>query len=79
MSFVRPSTEFSVDLDKREVHHKCGASVSFYEYIEAEDWLSAGGSVRNAYLFDGSAEEFLRLAKEAALAAGMPHERPPVS
>ena len=78
MSIVRPAgerklDEFTVDLDNREVHHKCGASISFYEYVEPGNWLLAGGSVRNGYLFNGSLDDFLRLTKEAALAPRMTH------
>jgi hypothetical protein len=69
--------DFTVDLATREVRHRSGASVSYYEYLDADDWLStSGGLTRNAYFFDGSCEEFLKLAKQAALAAGMTHRRP---
>jgi hypothetical protein len=66
-------TDFTVDLVTREVRHKSGAAVSYYEYPEPADWLSAPGSTLNGHLFDGPLDE---LAKRAALAAGMTHQRP---
>jgi hypothetical protein len=69
-------SDFTVDVPKREVTHKSGASVTFYEYPNEADWLSAGGVSRNPHLYDGPLSEFVDRARKAAIAAGMTHATP---
>jgi hypothetical protein len=69
-------SDFTVDLKERRVTHKSGAAAEFYEYPAEEDWLKSLPHSYNDYLYPGPSWEFLRLAKEAALAAGMKHCKP---
>lgn len=67
---------FTVDLHAREVRHPSGAVVSFYEYRSEADWRASDSvTLHNPDLYSGPAEELGRLAKEAALAAGMRCQR----
>jgi hypothetical protein len=65
---------FTVDVEQRIVTHTSGASASFYRYETDDDWRRTDVvTLHNPVLFPGSQREFARLAKEAALAAGMTH------
>jgi hypothetical protein len=69
--------DFTVNLRTREVRHKSGAIVTFFQYPSYTEWRMAdSGSIHNPKLFGGSPRELLRTAKEAALAAGMTHRKP---
>jgi hypothetical protein len=70
-------SDFSVDLEQREVHHASGVIVQFYEYPTREAWLAADSvQMRNPDLFDGDSNKLAAGAKRAALAAGMNHRKP---
>lgn len=69
--------DFTVDMQKRTASHKSGAVVSFYEYETEADWLAAGiCNVSNPDLYGGSIDELGAVARRAALAAGMTHQKP---
>lgn len=69
-----PGDTFTVDIAAREVRHSSGASVSFYRYTSDDDWRASDVvTLRNPDLYDGPPAELGRLAKEAAVAAGMGH------
>jgi len=70
-------TDFAVDLDAREVRHSSGAIVTFREYESRDEWLnSSTAHIRNADRFPGHSTEFVKAAREAAVAAGMAHKKP---
>lgn len=63
---------FHVDLAARRVTHVSGAAATFYEYPSEDEWRASDVvTLLNPRLYDGPEVEFARLAKEAALKAGM--------
>jgi len=69
---------FKVDIGSRTVSHSSGAAARFYRYCTMDAWrASDSATLHNPDLYPGSASEFGRLAKEAALTAGMDHGGPP--
>jgi len=76
-SVIEDDADFSVDLLHRRVTHKSGASATFHEYQNEEDWLQSDAAMlHNPSLYDGSGFEFARLAKNAAVKAGMKYRKP---
>jgi hypothetical protein len=70
--------DFDVDLAERLVRHKpSGIEVSFYEYLSEDDWKKSDSAVlRDNPFWPGNRYEIARIAKEAALAAGMRSHKP---
>jgi hypothetical protein len=70
--------DFDVDLAERLVRHKpSGIEISFYEYLNEEDWKKSDtATLRDNPFWPGDRYELARLAKEAAVAAGMTSRKP---
>lgn len=71
------NTDFAVDLANRKVWHTSGAGATFHQYPNEYLWrISDVVMLHNPDLFKGAPEELARLAKRAALEAGMRHRYP---
>jgi len=70
--------DFDVDLTERLVTHKpSGIEVSFYEYLSEDDWKKSDSALlRDNPFWPGNRYELARVAKDAALAAGMMSRKP---
>ena len=70
--------DFDVDLPERLVRHKpSGIEVSFYEYLTEDDWNKSDSAVlRDNPFWPGDRYELARIAKAAAVAAGMKSHKP---
>jgi hypothetical protein len=77
VSSPRPE-DFYVDLAERRVIHKpSGIEIEFYEYTNEQDWKKSGSAVlRDNPLWSGDRADLARMAKDAALAAGMQSRKP---
>lgn len=70
-------SDFTVDLAARRVSHSSGAAATFREYQNEEDWLRTDAvTLHNPSLYDGPEVDLARLAKEAAINAGMKRSKP---
>lgn len=63
--------EFTVDVPGRTVSHPCGATWSYYEYPDRDDWEKASAHVTNPQLIPGDEMEYAVMAKLAAKREGM--------
>jgi hypothetical protein len=70
--------DFDIDLKERLVTHKpSGIEISFYEYTNERDWeISDTAMLRDNPSWPGDRAELARMAKQAAMAAGMRSHKP---
>ena len=64
-------SDFVVDLSSREVRHRSGVVVEFYEYETREDWLIPSSALVKNPLFPGDSSKLVAAARRVAEAAGM--------